>query len=103
MKTIKKGDMLVSRWGWEQTNVTFYQVTKETKCFITIQQVEQVRIDTGNMTYKALPVKDGFIGKPMRRKVKYIYDAEARPLVEIEDYERAYLFDGKPVGGSSWN
>lgn len=103
MKIIKKGDMLVSRWGWEQTNVTFYQVTKATKCFITIQEVEQVRTDTGDMTYKALPVMDGFTGDPMRRKVRYIDAAKERPLVEIEDYERAYLFDGKPVSGNSWN
>lgn len=67
---LKVGDVLVSSWGYEQTNIDYYLVTK----LVGSQSVELVEIGreivpTGDMTGTCVPDKSKIIGEPMRKKV----------------------------------
>lgn len=57
------GDLLYCEWGYEQTNVNFYQITAlKGKRTIEVCEVRQVRKDIGDMQGICRPVRDAFIG-----------------------------------------
>lgn len=102
MKTIKKGDILASQWGYEQTNVCFYEVVKATKCFVTVREVSSLCKQTGWAQELKTPCRASYIGEPVRRKVKDFSIAKDRPFIEVTDYENAYLWDGRPMEETSY-
>jgi len=91
-------DVLVSMWGYEQTNVDFYQVVKATAKTVTIREIE-----SGNRNQwqgAATPMLNKFIGEPMQRKVIAIpeYNDE---FIRIESYSRARKWNGEPIAYST--
>ena len=89
------GDILESMWGYDQTNVDFYQVVKTTAATVTLRKLNTKTVDGDGWTGKVIPIKDDF-GKaePLRRKVKDGWNGE--PYVKIESYAFARPWDGKP-------
>ena len=90
----KVGDILVSSWGYEQTNVDYYQVVKTVgKMTVVLREIGYGQTeDTGPMQEKVMPKKDKFIGGEFRRRVNVEYSASVR----IDRSSHAYLWDGKP-------
>ncbi|CAM2070241.1 hypothetical protein SCOR_33000 [Sulfidibacter corallicola] len=70
MNTIKEHSILVSKWGYDQTNVTFYSVLKRTPKMVTLQELEtnQTECEPGKFSAKVKPGKP-LNEKPIRRKV----------------------------------
>jgi hypothetical protein len=65
----KVGDILTGSWGYDQTNVEFYQVIAATKASVTIQKVSGFRsMDNGHQT-RVYPAKDQLHGEKMRKIV----------------------------------
>lgn len=93
--TLKVGDILESNWGYEQTNIDFYQVVKTSNSFVTVREIEKVKEYDTDMTGHSTPVRDSFKGDPIRRKVNnYGYD-----MIQLENYSMgpvAKLWDGRP-------
>lgn len=87
--TVAVEDVFASSWGYEQTNVTFYQVVAlHGKTMVTVREISsEVRKD-GDMSGYKKPILNEFIGEPLRRKVKE-YGSE--PSIKIEDFEQARL------------
>ena len=96
--TIKVGAVLVSTWGYEQTNADFYRVTKVNNGWVTFQQVGTTEEnDGGFMTAKATPDFTR-TGKVYRRKLKnYGHDC-----VNISSYASASVWDNEPVSTSHY-
>lgn len=88
--TLKVGDILYSSWGWEQTNIDFYQVTEVRGKFVTIQEISKNREETGWLQGTCTPVKDSFKEEPLSRKV-----LEGNN-VKLNSYAYAWVWDGKP-------
>jgi hypothetical protein len=90
--TIKVGDIMYSSWGYEQTNVDWYQVTKLIGSkMVEIKQIRGSRTqdelgDRGTV----MPVKDSFINdaKPIRKIV-------SNNKIKIASYTNAWIWDGK--------
>jgi hypothetical protein len=62
------GDILVCSWGYDQTNIDFYEVTAtHGKNSVTICQIAGHFKETGNMTGECVPQSGAFIGTPMRK------------------------------------
>ncbi len=66
---VEVGDVLVSSWGYDQTNIDYYQVTKLIgKTMVEIREIgcdtEQTGWEQGNST----PRLNKFIGEPMRKQ-----------------------------------
>ena len=59
---LKTGDILMSMWGWEQTNIDYFQVVKLIgKTMVGIRPIHGEMVEaTGYMTGKVRPVKDSF-------------------------------------------
>lgn len=96
---MKQGDIFVSSWGYEQTNVDFYEVVKATAKTVTLISIERVLQEEGFMRYRAMPIPGSGKGKTFRRRIIDCFDV---PMCRITDYEIARLWDGKVQHGSCY-
>ena len=97
IEQIKKGSILVSRWGFEQTNVDFYIVLERKNLFVTVQEIGQHKnhnhaLMTGTCTPDTTKTK----GEPIRKKI--LNSAS----IKFNTYQRASLWNGKPSCYSSY-
>jgi len=95
-KHFKKGDILDSTWGYEQTNVDFYEVVDATEKTVILQKIgskEERRKEWGH--YDAMPDTKQKVGKPFRRKADGTW-------VSINSYAGARKWKGKPVDGTDY-
>ena len=69
---IKVGDVLYSSWGYEQTNIDFYQVIRlRGKKQIVVRPIASKRTRSlGYCSDMVKPIKDNFRGEPMIKTVK---------------------------------
>lgn len=87
------GDILYNSWGWEQTNIDFYQVVKSSDKTVTIRPIGQNQTyNAHSMTGTCVPIKDSFIGEPSRRAICM---SQGKQFVTAE-YGVMNLWDGKP-------
>lgn len=104
---VKVGDFFVSSWGYDQTNITYYTVTKVTAKTVTLAEVynryikrDDMARDFPSVSYDsysvyALPtneVKER--AKPTRRKLKT--DDYWGLMTNISSYSFARIWNGKP-------
>jgi len=90
--TLKVGDMLRCSWGYDQTNVDFYQVTDLIgNTMVEIRPIAGNYSETGFMSGTTTAAKGRFIGEPMKKRVS---EGNA---VRIKSYASAYPYDGKPT------
>lgn len=103
----KVGDILTGSWGYDQTNVDTYQITKVKGKAIWMKEIAQeITEHTGPMACYVKPVKDAFIeGKKEIKKIPQCWiskgryqEGEAVPsfYVRMASYLSLTLWDGKP-------
>ena len=99
--TLKLGDILDTMWGYDQTNVDYYQVTKLIGTrMVEIREVGcMVKSGHGGPQEYVVPALDNFVGEPMKKVV----DASDN-TVRIASYAHATPWDGRPLGrtGAMW-
>ncbi len=97
--SFKVGDILYSSWGYDQTNVDFYQVVAlKGKTMVTLREISSRQVKaTGGMSNTVEAVKDSFTGDEFSRRVDVRYGQS----VNIDRCSRASAWDGKPKH-SSW-
>ncbi len=99
----KKGDILYCSWGWEQTNIDFYQVTK----VVSDKTVKIRRIhgkDVGNnqghfMSATKVAVKDAFKAGT-EEMLKRVQSSNGKPYIRINSYSWTTPWDGTPMNYS---
>lgn len=102
LSRLKVGDILYSSWGYDQTNIDFYEVVEVKAKAVVIRKIESkvVRRETGADYVVAVPHK--FTSPPM---VKIPRDAGSLGVaVRINAYSSAFPWDGKPKyeTGAGW-
>lgn len=76
--TWKVGDLLANSWGYDQTNVDFWQVVRVGKKCVWIRRINGRTVEaTGGMSSNVTPVKDAFSER---------YPDEVRKIVQSKDY-----------------
>lgn len=69
-RELNVGDVLMSMWGYEQTNIDYYLVTQRIgTSSVEIVEIGKIQKETEWMQGKVIPNKDKIIGEPMRRRV----------------------------------
>ncbi|MCH9730656.1 MAG: hypothetical protein K0U84_13445 [Actinomycetia bacterium] len=69
-RNLSVGDVLRCSWGYEQTNVDFYEVTRLAgKLSADLRPIAQTRESTGDMTGYASPEPGNYTGPAFRRRV----------------------------------
>lgn len=95
--TLKVGDILKSIWGYEQTNVDFYEVVKVTARSVWIKEIQQESVSTGSMIGNCTPRKGEYISEAT------LHRADGYNCVSLTSYSCATLWDGRPVTWSSYH
>ena len=95
---MKKGDILYSSWGYEQTNIDFFEVVKATAKTVTVRKIKSEKTYTGDMSGTSKPVPGAFVeysgqSVDIRRKV---CNYGGRDFISITNYANAYPCDSKP-------
>lgn len=91
---VEVGNVLVSSWGYDQTNINYYQVVALVgETMVEYRPIGQVQMEaTGYMAGRCMPNIDGFTGEAKRAVAK-----DGR--VKINGSQSATVWDGKP---DSW-
>lgn len=96
----KVGDILYSSWGYDQTNIDFYQVTAVKGKQVVIRQICQKvdeSKDRGDMSEYVLPIKDSFRqdGKEYRKLAQMPYNNAEGYWLSLTSYSSAEPWDGE--------
>jgi hypothetical protein len=87
------GDIFYSQWGYDQTNLDYYQVIKTTPTMVAIRKIEK-RLTRGRglPTEYYMPIANKFVGPPVNKKLK---EHGGGAYVNLNSYASAYKWDGK--------
>ena len=96
--TLKVGDILYCSWGYDQTNVDFYQVVEVLGKMVKIREIEcsMPNGEEGFMTGYVIPTKDKFYKDDVL--LKKVLQGNS---IKIESFAWANLWDGRPCR-TSW-
>lgn len=89
--TFKEGAILYASWGYDQTNIDFYQITERRGAYAWIRPIASKRVSTnGYDSYMVVADKDHFTGKPEKKLIG--------PYgLSLTSYSSASLWDGRPL------
>lgn len=93
---IKVGDIFYHSWGYEQTNIDFYQVIAVTAKTVSIREIKDVvdKYDSLQLRGETKPLKDSFVNDKIIRKTPYLLDGTWNLNFE---YGIGRLWKGEPV------
>ncbi len=102
---VKVGDIFSSSWGWEQTNVDFYQVVGLTAASVKVRRIEARSVAmTGNMSGQVVAAPGRFLehAPVLTKRLKSYTDrsGEVRVYFKQSSYADAYLWSGEPLYNS---
>lgn len=95
---LQPGAILYSSWGYEQTNIDFYQIVARSGSTVTLQEIGQDknhdnRGDSGNC-----------VANPEIKKGEHFKKRLSQHGgIKMNSYKYASLWDGRPLSWSSWN
>lgn len=89
------GDILVSSWGYDQTNIDFYQVVGVTAKSVKIRAIGKTCTERREYTDMMVPDVGAFKGEPMTKRFTINRD-EASYSCRIESFASACLYNGEP-------
>lgn len=95
---LKVGDVLVSSWGYEQTNIDFYEVTKVIgRVMVEIRKIASQSVESvGFMSEKVTARPGEYIGEPERRRVNEY------GRIAVRDCASASKWNGTPQFASHY-
>lgn len=107
-RTAIEGEILIETWGYEQTNVTFYEVIRATPKTVWLRELKQERVEGATYaTYAAIPTTDETINRfrkenVLQRRYRPHWNDARMITCGIKSYSQASTWDGRPVWGSSY-
>ena len=98
---IKVGDIFRTSWGYDQTNIEFFEVTKVMGKSVEIREIAQDREETAWCQGNCVPLAGRYTGKPRVKIPQRGYKGE--PTISIYSFASATPFkpvavvSGKPI------
>ena len=90
------GHILCASWGYEQTNVDWYEVVRVTTSSVEVRKIKGNIITDGGDRGQVVPMAGEFVGEPLLRRV-------GECGVRIDGSRTASLWEGRPVYWSSYH
>ena len=94
--TIKVGDIFDTSWGYDQTNVEFYQVVAKKGQMIEVVDIGQVTVESNQNEDFVAPNPDHVIGKIMTKRINQYGGFKAH------DCANASPYSGQPRYQTAW-
>ena len=95
--TPQVGDILSSSWGYDQTNVDFYEVRKVMGSLIAVQKLQNKVVRSSGPEVYVVPALGQYKGEILRRKFGPSYRPDGYS-VRLHASSTAYKWDGRPEG-----
>jgi hypothetical protein len=93
---LKVGDVLVSSWGYDQTNVDYYEVTQLVgRSMVEVRQIRGESEATGDMQGRCVPSPGNYKGEPTRHTV-----GTDGASIKVRSFSHAYLIEPRIVCGA---
>lgn len=94
---LELGHILKSSWGYDQTNVDFYQVTKlVSETMVEIRPIASTTVEGDGWAGKVMPLLGEFTGSAMRKRVS------GGDSIKIESFAWAHIWSGAPAYASGY-
>lgn len=102
VKSVSIGDVFVTSWGYEQTNIDYFEVVEKHGQYVTVKPIASRTVeDTGWMQRTVEAVPGSYVDKcaliddkpSARYKVKGTKD---KPRIDLTSFASAYIWDGMP-------
>lgn len=91
---VKKGDIFVASWGWEQTNVDAYQVVEKKGATVALREIALESIEGSEqfMSDRCRPLLNRFIGERFTKRItgKGINIDDVRHALPAEEGKEFY-------------
>lgn len=103
---VKVGDVFRSSWGYDQTNVDYYQVVAVGNKTATFCKIAQLAESNGYLQGDCVPALNQFIGKPFKKLIQKS-STESSAYIKIYSFANAYKIEpvavvaDKPIYESS--
>ena len=103
---VKVGDVFRSSWGYDQTNVDYYQVVAVGNKTATFCKIAQLSENDGFLQGNCVPATNQFIGKPFKKLIQKS-STESSAYIKIYSFANAYKIEpvavvsNKPIYESS--
>ena len=81
---------IYSSWGWEQTNIDFYQVVAIRGSAVDLRKLDQRTTEDGYMCGTTVPLPDVFKGTTHTHRLSKNY-------IRIDSCRTAWKWDGQPL------
>jgi hypothetical protein len=90
--TLKSGDILLTVWGYDQTNTDYFQVIEVAPSgkSVTLRPLVQNVVETGFMSGHSTPRPNEFTGPAFKQRV------QPGNIAHLASYKSAHPYDGKP-------
>lgn len=89
---IEIGAIFCNSWGYDQTNVDFYEVVEVSGCMVTVREIASRDTDSGHDCGHCVAMPGEFIGEPLRKRVS----VEGNSIWIPMGHGYCGLWDGKP-------
>lgn len=89
---LKKDDILYSSWGYDQTNVEFYQVVEAGEFSVKLRQIAEKIISSNPPTDYVMPVPNRFISAPFTKRPQKFGEGT---YIKIDRSSTASPWDGQ--------
>lgn len=104
-QTISIGDFFVASWGYEQTNITFFEVVGKTAKSLRLREVNQDKTPSLDLHGhadttaggQAVPLQGNFRGEAFTKRY-----SKDRAVIMIQSYMCATPWDGRPESYTSY-
>lgn len=99
--TVQTGDVFISSWGHDQTNIDFYEVVAVTPKTVRLRAIASRIVDANpeRMTTTVAPRLGAYRGPAFRRA---IHVHEGKVLVSLDSCSSARQWDGQPARASHY-
>jgi hypothetical protein len=84
---VKVGDIFQCSWGYDQTNIDYYEVTRVMASMVEVREIAATREETAWLQGECVPAPGHYIGEPMRKRVA-VYGSG--PCIRIYSFASAY-------------
>jgi len=92
------GDILYASWGYDQTNIDFYEVTKLYDKAVGVREIGKKSISEGQGSDKVVAAPGKFIGPEVK---KIPQGSGGHVYLRISDVQSASKWDGRPLHETS--
>jgi hypothetical protein len=96
---VKVGAIFYAAWGYDQTNVDFYEVVALTPKGVKVRRIGKIYTDQVGPHDMVAAAPGTFQGETMTKRLRKFGD---KPNFNLTTYANAYLWDGKPQYQTGW-